>query len=486
MKINEEVMENKTPAALKKIFVADMTIGDALKNAAADLSFKEKLEIARSLDKLGADVIELCQIKDDKTDPLLIRTICPFLKTSSVSVNAGTSEEGVSKAYAAVSSAVNPRLSIGLPLSPALIEYELHKKPAEVLALTKNLVSKAKSLCCDVEFRAIDYTRAEKDFLYSVLDAAIASGATVVTLCDNEGCNLPAETELFIKDAYKNVPALKNVRLGYLCENTSGLGLSSLITAAICGAEEIKTAVGVPGYTSLDRLSELLRNRGDSLNLMTSLSNTELARHTNQIKWIISAKKNELSAFDNLTLTAKTGDTGKLTASDDIKTVNKAVKKLGYDLSDDDKKKVYEEFLRVAAKKPIGERELDAIVASAALQVPEYYKLISYLINSGNLITASANISLERGGETLNGICLGDGPIDAAFLALEQIVGRHFELDDFEIQSVTEGREAMGSALVKLRSNGKLYSGRGLSTDIIGASIRAYVSALNKIVYEEE
>ena len=120
------------------------------------------------------------------------------------------------------------------------------------------------------------------------------------------------------------------------------------------------------------------------------------------------------------------------------------------------------------------------------MQVPACYVLDTYVITAGNAVAATANLRLTRNGERLEGVCLGDGPIDAAFLAIEQITGRHYELDDFQIQSVTEGREAMGQTVVKLRSEGKVYSGRGISTDIVGASIQAYISALNKIVYEEE
>ena len=175
-----------------------------------------------------------------------------------------------------------------------------------------------------------------------------------------------------------------------------------------------------------------------------------------------------------------------LTAHDSMEAVLKAVAALGYDLAEEDGVKVYEAFGRIAEKKQtVGEKELDAIVASAALQVPPAYRLESYVINTGNTISASAHMKLTKGGQSLEGISLGDGPIDAAFLAIEQIVGRHYELDDFQIQAVTEGREAMGESVVKLRSAGKLYSGRGISTDIVGASIRAYLSALNKIVYEE-
>ena len=141
--------------------------------------------------------------------------------------------------------------------------------------------------------------------------------------------------------------------------------------------------------------------------------------------------------------------------------------------------------MRVAEKKTVGSKELEAIVASTALQIPSTYQLVSYVINNGNIISSSAQITLDKAGALMQGVCIGDGPIDAAFLAIDQIIGRHYELDDFQIQSVTEGKEAMGSALVKLRANGKLYSGNGISTDIIGASIRAYLNAVNKIVYEE-
>ena len=175
-----------------------------------------------------------------------------------------------------------------------------------------------------------------------------------------------------------------------------------------------------------------------------------------------------------------------LTKSDDIKTVSAVIKKMGYDLSDEDISNVYAEFLKVAQKKQVGIKELDAIIASTALQVSPTYKLVSYVINSGNIINASAHIALLKDGKEIHKVCIGDGPIDAAFITIEEIVGRHFELDDFQIQSITEGTEAVGSAVVKLRSDGKLYSGKGISTDIIGASINAYINAINKIYFEEE
>ncbi len=220
------------------------------------------------------------------------------------------------------------------------------------------------------------------------------------------------------------------------------------------------------------------------LGLDAGLAMTELSRTAGQVRWMVSARSNSATPYDN-SVQRQIDASVCLSTSSTISEIAALVKKLGYDLSEEDTAKVYDAFLRIADKKDVGEKELDAIVASAALQVPPTYTLESYVINSGNVITATAHIKLLRQGKTQQGFGLGDGPIDASFLAIEQIIGHHYELDDFQIQAVTEGREAMGSALVRLRANGKLYSGNGISTDIIGASIHAYLSALNKIVYEE-
>ena len=173
-------------------------------------------------------------------------------------------------------------------------------------------------------------------------------------------------------------------------------------------------------------------------------------------------------------------------AGDSLTAIADAVRKLGYELTDDDMVRVYEEFLTLAAKRSVTAKELDAIVAASAMQVPAAYQLQSFVINSGNIITATASVRLEKDGATIEGISFGDGPIDAAFKAIEQVTNRHYELEDFRIDAVTEGKEAIGRAIVKLRYDGRLYSGSGVSTDIIGAAIRAYLGAMNKIVYEEK
>ncbi|MBR2875707.1 MAG: hypothetical protein IKC01_01065, partial [Clostridia bacterium] len=316
----------------------------------------------------------------------------------------------------------------------------------------------------------------------SAIEAAVSAGAKTVTICDNEASMLPDAFIAFIEDTIKSAPALNSVNIGVMCEDTNGCAAASSMLAITHGATEIKCASNCANIASIITVSNIIRNNGDKLNIFCSLKYNEFTRIINQVQKIADGKQILSVTETTSSVPAKEFN---LTENDSQETVLKAVKELGYDLSDEDNAKVYERFKSVASKKPVSNKELDAIVAATALQVTPAYKLVNYVINTGNIITSSAQIVLEKDGENKQAIGIGDGPIDAAFTTIEQIVGHHYELDDFQIHSVTEGREATGSAVVKLRSNGKLYSGNGVSTDIIGASIRAFINAINKIIFEE-
>ncbi len=441
-------------------------------------SFKEKIEIARQLENLNVDAIELPEIENTKADSLLIKTIASFVKNAVISVAVGMNKDGIEKAANALSTAKKPRLRIELPVSTVGMEYTCHKKADKMVGFVKELVSAAKEKIDDVEFCAIDATRAEESELKNIINSAIEGGADKITLCDTAAEMLPDAFGGFVKRVSENLKT-KKVELAVCCSNKNGLAASNAITAVQNGAVCIKTDVKgqeIPLHT----IADVMKNCAEKIGFNTSIKYTELNRIINQINWIIGNTKSDNAR------NIKSEDTVMSFGANDSKdTVITAVLSLGYDLSEEDCAKVYEEFLRVAEKKNVGATELDAIVASVALQVPATYKLISYVINNGNIIPATAQITLEKEGNTIQGISIGDGPIDSAFLAIEQIIGSHYELDDFQIQSVTEGKQALGSALVKLRRDGKLYSGNGISTDIIGASIKAYLSAVNKIVYEE-
>ncbi|MBO5868038.1 MAG: hypothetical protein J6Q54_03905, partial [Oscillospiraceae bacterium] len=324
-------------------------------------------------------------------------------------------------------------------------------------------------------------TRADGEFLTKALQTAIAAGATTVTLCDTAGTMLPGEFAAFIRGLYETLPALKDVTLGVSCVNTLSMADACAIAAAQEGVGELKVAAYPIDSASLANVARVLAAKGDCLDATCGVNVTQLSRIIDQIAWMCQTGK--VSVQDNAQ-----EDTGIfLTTHDDISAVAKVVEKLGYDLSEEDITKVYEAFSRIAGKKEqVSAKELDAIVASAAMQVPATYKLDTYVITSGNTISATAHMKLLKNGQPVEGVYMGDGSIDAAFKAIENITGCHYELDDFQLQAVTEGREAMGQTVVKLRAGGKVYSGRGISTDIVGAGIHAYLSALNKIVYEED
>ncbi len=465
---------------MRKIIIADRTVVLKAQSKDTSLSFKEKVEIARLLESAKVQVVEFPAIENVKIDTLLLKTICAFLKNSTMSVCTGMTQEGVENAWNAISSASNPRLSVALPLSPVQMEYVCHKKAPKMIELITSLVEKAASLCSDVEFVALDATRAEKDFLYDAINAAINAGAKTITICDDEASMLPDTFVSFVKEIKENVPATQNVKLGIMCDDKNGCSAAASMMALAAGADEIKTTSGSMGIASLLTVSNIVRNNGDKLGISADLNYTEFSRILSQVSNITDGKPTAEIA----SVTVPYSEFN-LTENDDAQTVADAVKKLGYDLSEDDNAKVYEAFKALARKKPVSNKELDAIVATSALQVTPAYKLVNYVINSGNIINSSAQITLEKDEQEKNAIAIGDGPIDAAFNAIEQILGHHYELDDFQIQSVTEGREAVGSAIVRLRSNGKLYAGKGISTDIIEASIKAYINAVNKIIFEE-
>ena len=447
------------------------------------LSFKEKIELAKLLDKLGVSVIELEGIQNPRIDSLRIKSIAAAVTGSIVAVPVQLTKDSPAQAWAALRQAEAPRLQVCGAVSAVQMEYLFHKKPEAMRAAIVETVAACKALCADVEFLADDATRADPKFLAETVTAAIAAGATTVTICDTAGTMLPAEFAQFIQGLYDAIPELKNVNVAVSCCNALSMADACAIASVGEGVTELKAAAYPFDTASIANLAKLLSARGDSLGVVTSVQMTQLSRIMDRVSQICQAGKTKASA-----LAAAQADTGiYLTAHDDIAAVTNVAQQLGYDLSEDDCVKVYDAFQRIAAKKEqVSTKELDAIIASAALQVPPTYKLDTFVITSGNTISSTAHIKLTKNDQPLEGVSIGDGPIDAAFVAIESITGCHYELDDFQLQAVTEGREAMGQTVVKLRSGGKVYSGKGISTDIVAAGIHAYLSALNKIVYEEE
>ena len=444
---------------------------------------KEKIEFSKLLDKLGVDLIELEGIKNPRIDALQIKSIVAAVSDSRVAVPVELlNSENIEKTWAALKNAKNPRLQVVAATSPVQIEYLFHKKPEAMLEAIEKTVAECRAFCADVEFVADDATRSEGDFLAKAIEAAISAGATTVTLCDTAGAMLPSEFADFIRAQYEAVPALRDITLGVCCSNAIAMADACAIAAISEGAGQIRATSLPLSEVTLANAVRTISAKSDSIGASVNINTTQLSRITSQIDWLCHAGKGKSHVMET-----EDNDGIFLTSHDTAEDVAEAVAKLGYDLSAEDSEKVYAAFKQITDKKEkVSFKELDAIVASSAMQVPQTYKLDTYVITSGNTIAATAHIKLTKGDGHVEGVFIGDGSIDAAFQAIENITGCHYELDDFQLQAVTEGREAVGQTIVKLRSGGKVYSGRGISTDIVGAGIQAYLSALNKIIYEEE
>ena len=468
---------------LDPVYVSDCSLLDAEDHF--ELSFKEKIELCRLIDKLGVSSIDLCPIRQKKIDRLLVKSISSAVKHASVAVPVDIrDEESVQIAWEALKEAVRPRLQVAVPVSSVQMEYLFHMKADAMIRAVDKTVRNCRSLTENVEFIAVDATRSDPSFLCAVLQAAVSAGANTVTLCDTAGIMMPDEVSAWIESIRAQLPALSGVILGFFSSGEFNMSDAGAVSAIRSGVREIKATTCSSNAISLPNIVRILNVRGGSLGVTSAVGVEQIRRITSQVTMICSASGRNRPADPD----QESGDSDiMLSVHDTIETVMHAAEKLGYDLSAEDQQKVWKVFSQTAEKKEyITLRELDAIIAAEAMQVPPAYHDVRYVISTGNQIGAMARMKLMFHNQEIEGIASGDGAIDAAFNSIEQATGRHFELDDFQIQSVTEGREAMGQTVVRLRWEGKLYSGRGISTDIVGAGIMAYINAVNKIVYEEE
>lgn len=455
---------------MKKVTVSDVTLRVATEQETA-LTFRERLAVAEKLDTARVDAIELPLLCNSKENEVICRTIAKVVKNATVKIPVGDNEESVKVSAECVKGATKSCLQVIMPVSTAQMEYFYHLKAPAMQAKIVELVKCAKTYCEQVEFVAKDAFRAEEGFIESVVKSAVEAGATAVAVTDETGTAFPEDFENIVK----KIKSVCDVELFVQPSDALSMSVACAVSAIKAGADGVKTS-SFGEYLSIAVMSEVVRAKKYDLGIECEIDVTK----AKTISCEIEDSTNSVSDAASEKVGAGLID-GKATIHDIIG----VVKQLGYELSDSDNGKVYEEFKKVTAKKEtIDTKELDSIVASTAMQVPSTYHLVNYVVNSGNIIPATANVTLEKDGEKFTGVSTGDGPIDAAFHAIEQVIGHHYELDDFQVHAVTKGRGAVGSSIIRLRADGKLYPGNGVSTDIVGACIRAYINALNKIVYE--
>ena len=460
---------------MRKIQIIDVTLKKLSEEREVALLFREKSAIASNAEELGADVIELPAVKNYREDSIIYKSIAQNVKSAILSIPVGFSKEGVLSAYECVKTAKNPRLQVELPVSTIQMEYTYHVKQEKMLEKIVELVKEAKPYCNDVEFSALDATRASVDFLITAVKEAEKSGATAVSICDNAGTFMPEEVASLTQKVVNAV----SIPVYLQVSNRINMGVASAIASISTGVSGLKCAMIGKEVLLAGEISDAMNVCGATVGGEIGLKNTKIHASVDELISKISHK--EYKSVDV--------DEDKKILLDDQSTladVLASAVKLGYDLSDADCGNVYKALIHVCEKRgTVGAKEFEALIASNAMQAPSTYHFETYTTTSSNVSKSMSQVTLKCNGEIICGVSAGDGPIDSAFRAIEQCIGYHYELDDYQVQSVTEGKEALGSALVRLRNNGKLYSGNGTSTDIIGASIRAYINAVNKIVAEE-
>ena len=453
---------------MKKIIVSDVTLKVA-KAKGLNLSFREKLAIVEKLDSLKVDAIELTEILGLKENEIISRTIASSCVNSIVKIPVGDTVQSVLDAFSAVKSAKNLVLQVVMPVSTTLMEYNYHQKAPQMLEKIKELIVECKKYCSNVEFVAVDAIRADLDFVVEVAKTVCENGAKLITLSDDEGTAFPVD----FKRVIEAIKVVCPIDIAVAPSNSLNMAVAIAVDSINCGASEVKTSI-YEDTLSIVTFSDVCKAKKFDFGFDSGVDFT-------CVKTAITEVKDFATTEDGVSVS----DDRTLNANSTIKDLSEISTYLGYDLSDADLGKVFDEIKKLTTKKEIIDvREIEAVIATTAMQVPSTYHLVHYVVNSGNVIPATANVILEKDGQRFTGVSTGDGPIDAAFHAIEQVIGHHYELDDFRVNAVTKGRGAVGSSLIRLRANGKLYSGTGVSTDIIGACIRAYVNAINKIVYE--
>lgn len=457
---------------MKKINVSDFTL-KAIEEQELSLTFREKLSIAEKLDLSLVDAIELPALTNSKENAVICRTLAASIKNATVKIPVGDNEQSLSAAVECIAGANKKCLQVVMPISTVQMEYFYHLKAQAMINKIVELIVAARKVCNLVEFVAKDAFRAETGFVVECAKAAFEAGAYAITICDDAGEAFPEDYAKMVND----IKAACDIAVYVQPSSALSMAAAAAVKSIEVGADGVKTSV-CGDYLSADILSDVFKAKKFTLDADCSVDVTNVKTISAAIKETVNSGEDqteEVSVF------------GPISSATTIKEISAIVKQLGYELSDSDIGKVFEEFKKLTAKKEtIDTKELEAVVASTAMQVPSTYHLVNYVVNSGNIIPATANVTLEKNGEKFTGVSTGDGPIDAAFHAIEQVIGHHYELDDFQVHAVTKGRGAVGSSLIRLRADGKLYPGNGVSTDIVGACIRAYINALNKIVYEED
>lgn len=500
-----------------KVFIFDTTLRDGEQAPGIHLNVKEKLEIASQLAKLNIDVIEAGFPISSPSDFEGVKEISKIIKDRSIAALARANFKDIDAAGEALKKAASPVIHTFISSSDIHLKYQLNKTREEVLEIAEQSVKRCKKYTDQIEFSAMDATRSDKEYLARMYEIAIKSGATVLNVPDTVGYALPLEYSELISYLMNNVRGIENVIVSVHCHNDLGLAVANSILSLNCGARQIECSInGIgerAGNAALEEVALILDTRKNDLDFYTDINIKEIAKTSSLVSsltgYLIAPNKaiigknafaheagihqdgmlKDRSTYEIL----KPEDIG-LSASKLILGKHsgrhafvKRLEDLGFILNETEIEKSFERFKLLAERKgAISDKDLKAIVQNEIRETSEYFKLNYYNIFSGTNVKATSTVGIEINGKLFESSYNGDGPVDASFKAIDQITKIKAKLIEYVIEAVTEGKDAIGSVKIIASANGVEVMGRGISTDIIEASIKAYVDAMNRIIEKQE
>jgi len=498
-----------------KIF--DTTLRDGEQAPGCSMNLREKIEVARALERMKVDIIEAGFAISSPGDFESVRAIAQAVRDCTVASLARANTKDIDAAWEAVKVAADPRIHVFIATSPIHMEYKLRMRPEEVLEQTAAMVAYARRYCSNIQFSAEDATRSDLDFLAKVCAVAIRAGATTLNIPDTVGYTTPAEMRARIEYLREHVPGAEDVVFSVHCHNDLGLAVANALGGVQGGARQIECTVNGlgerAGNTALEEVVMAMRTRPDLFPVSTRLDATQINRTSKTVYSVIGQKAPlnkpivganafahesgihqhgvlaNKATYEILTPEAVGVHTNNIVLGKHSgkHAVEERLKYLGYNLSPEELVACFEEFkLLCDKKKSVTDADLEALAEQRTVAEETAdeggYQLDWFSVHTSNFTTATCTVSLLRDGVRQEDVCLGDGPIDAAFNAIDKIVQpAPHSFDIYNIHSISEGKDTLGDVTIKLMSEGRTYTGKGLSTDIMEASITAYIKAINKL-----
>ncbi|NLU11274.1 MAG: 2-isopropylmalate synthase [Tepidanaerobacter acetatoxydans] len=498
----------------RKIEIFDTTLRDGEQTPGISLNVKEKLEIARQLEKLSVDVIEAGFPIASNGDFNAVKAIAENVKGPVITGLARANFKDIDRAAEALKAAERPRIHTFIASSPIHMKYKLKMTEEQVLEAAVAAVKRAKSFVEDVEFSAEDASRSDVEFLCRLFSAAIKAGATVINIPDTVGYTTPGEFGQLIKTIMERVPEIDKVKVSVHCHDDLGMAVANSLEAVIYGATQVECAVNGlgerAGNAALEEIVMALDTRKDFYQVEHGINTKQIYRTSKMVstitgifiqpnKAIVGANAfahesgihqhgvlTEKSTYEIMTpqsigLTTNTLVLGKHSGRHAFA---ERLKEMGYELSQDELNKAFERFKDLAdRKKEISDLDIEAIVEDQVMKLPQHIELECFQVSTGNKAIATATVRVNVNGKVVEEASTGDGPIDAIYKALERACNMNCKLVDYSIRSVTAGKDALGEVTVRVEKDGRTFLGRGLSIDIIEASAMAYTNAMNKTIW---